>query len=185
MTAPASPRLNPALGWGLVTTLLATGWALWWPGEAPSDHEPRQALAASAAPASRSPSASSATGAATPDDPPTLSPSARDPFFPAPVPAPIPETKPTPEPARAEAAPPPPPPPAPPPMTHRVIGRFQSPEGQWLVFLQDGAHTVVAAPGVTLASGYAVESVTAKEVRLRHPLAEQAVSLPLPEDNSP
>jgi hypothetical protein len=70
-------------------------------------------------------------------------------------------------------------------MNHRLVGRFQSPEGQWLVFLQDGAQTVVAAPGVTLSSGYAVESVTAKEVRLRHPLADQPLSLPLPEDNAP
>jgi hypothetical protein len=70
-------------------------------------------------------------------------------------------------------------------MGHRIIGRFQSPEGQWLLFLQDGAQSVLAAAGVTLSSGYAVESVTATEVRLRHPLAEQAVSLPLPEDNAP
>lgn len=75
-------------------------------------------------------------------------------------------------------------------MTHRVVGRFQSPDGQWLVFLQDGSlqdgsQTVTAAPGLALASGYVVESITPGEIRLRHPLAEQAVSLPLPTENAP
>ena len=88
------------------------------------------------------------------------------------------------EPVRAEPAPALPPPPAPPPMNHRIVGRFQSPEGKWLVFLQDGANTVQAQPGATLSSGYVVESVT-KEIRLRHPLADEAASLPLPEDKAP
>ena len=70
-------------------------------------------------------------------------------------------------------------------MEHRVIGRFRSPDGQQMVFLQDGAQTVTAAPGLTLSSGYVVESITARELRLRHPLAEQTVSLPLPHDNAP
>lgn len=68
-------------------------------------------------------------------------------------------------------------------MNHRVVGRFQSPEGAWLVFVQDGERAVPAAPGLSLASGWVVESVTAREVRLRHPQAEQAVSLPVPGDN--
>jgi hypothetical protein len=70
-------------------------------------------------------------------------------------------------------------------MNHRIVGRFLSPEGQWLVFLQDGAQTVQATTGLTLSSGWAVESITARELHLRHPQAEQAVSLPLPADNSP
>ena len=70
-------------------------------------------------------------------------------------------------------------------MNHRVMGRFMSPGGQQMVFLQDGTQAVLAAPGVVLASGYVVEAVTAREVKLRHPQAEQAVSLPMPEDNAP
>lgn len=68
-------------------------------------------------------------------------------------------------------------------MEHRVIGRFRSPEGGWLVFVQDGDRALPAAAGLALASGWVVESVTSSELRLRHPLAEQAVSLPVPGDN--
>jgi len=65
------------------------------------------------------------------------------------------------------------------------MGRMLSPEGKWMVFLQDGAQIVQASEGLTLPNGYVVESVTAKEVRLRHPLMDQPVSLPVPEDNAP
>jgi hypothetical protein len=65
-------------------------------------------------------------------------------------------------------------------MNHMVIGRFLSPEGQRLVFLQDGNQTVIAGAGVALSTGYVIETVTAKEVRLRHPLADQAISILLP-----
>lgn len=70
-------------------------------------------------------------------------------------------------------------------MNHRVVGRFQSPDGQWSVFLQDGAQAVQAAPGLALSSGYVIEALGPRELRLRHPLAEQAVSLALPEDTAP
>ncbi|MBN8486840.1 MAG: hypothetical protein J0M20_03760 [Burkholderiales bacterium] len=70
-------------------------------------------------------------------------------------------------------------------MNHRVIGRFRSPEGQWFVFLQDGANSLHATPGVALSSGYVVESISAAEVRLRHSLAEQLVSLPLADAGVP
>ena len=192
MNPPASQRPHPSLLAGLAATLLATAWALWWPDDAATDRgtSPSSTQATGdesgvAKPRPPSVTASAAVTTAT-EDPPLLSAASRDPFFPAPPPAPAAPAKATPtEPSRAEPSPPPAPAPAPPPMNHRILGRFQSPEGQWLVFLQDGAQTVVAAPGVTLSSGYAVESVTAKEVRLRHPLAEQPVSLPLPEDNAP
>jgi hypothetical protein len=70
-------------------------------------------------------------------------------------------------------------------MNHRIVGRFLSPDGQRLVFLQDGAQAVVAASGAVLSSGYIVDSVTPRELRLRHPLAGQAVALPMPDDNAP
>jgi hypothetical protein len=52
-----------------------------------------------------------------------------------------------------------------------------------LVFLQDKTQAVIAAPGVELSTGYVVEAVTPLEIRLRHPLAEQSVSLSLRDDN--
>jgi hypothetical protein len=68
-------------------------------------------------------------------------------------------------------------------MNHRVVGRFQTPEGAWLVLVQDGERAVPAVPGLALASGWVVESVTARELRLRHSRVEQAESLPVPGDN--
>jgi len=187
-------RLNPALGWALLASLLATGWALWWPSEplvqpASTDAAtPPARAAATAASAAEQPKARSAALtsriAADLGDAPMLSPASRDPFNRAPPPAPPAPAKTLPEPVRSEPTPPPPAPTAP-PMNHRVVGRFQTPEGQWLVFLQDGNRTVPAASGVALATGYVVESVTPREIQLRHPLAQQPVSVPLPTDNAP
>jgi len=188
-------RLNPALGWALLASLLATGWALWWPSEPlvqPASTEaatPPARAATTVATATPQPEAGSA--AVTPrlatdvGDAPMLSPASRDPFNPAPPPAPPAPAKTLPEPVRSEPTTPPPPAPTAPPMNHRVVGRFQTPEGQWLIFLQDGNQTVAAAPGVALGTGYVVESVTPSEIQLRHPLAQQPVSLPLPTDNAP
>lgn len=190
----ASPRMRPAVAWGLVASLLASAWALWWPSEpvmpppSPSTEPPnavKPALAVqtqqSVAAPVRVGSASSAEGSG---EPPTLSAAARDPFNATPPPP-----APTPQQSKAASSPaevaPPAPPPPPPPMNHRVMGRFMSPGGQQMVFLQDGTQAVLAAPGAVLASGYVVEAVAAREVKLRHPLAEQAVSLPMPEDNAP
>jgi hypothetical protein len=189
LNQPTPQRLHPALLAGLAATLLATAWALWWPDDAASD---RGALP-SRAPAPRDEASvakglsttATASAEAKEEDAPLLTAAARDPFFPAPPPAPATAAKATPEPARAEPTPPTPPPPPPPPMNHRVVGRFLSPEGQWLVFVQDGTQAVQATAGLTLSSGWVVESITARELRLRHPQAEQAASLPLPEDNSP
>ncbi len=72
-----------------------------------------------------------------------------------------------------------------PPMNHRIVGRFVSPDGQRMVFLQDGPQTVLAVSGAVLSSGYAVDAVTPRELRLRHPMAVQAVSMPMPDDNAP
>jgi len=187
-------RLHPALGWALSASLLASGWAVWWPDEpllelaiADAARSPARA-ATTEAMAARQPEAGSAITqrfATKAGDAPMLSPASRDPFNPAPPPAPPAPAKTVPEPVRSEPTTPPPPAPTAPPMNHRVVGRFQTPEGQWLVFLQDGNRTVPAASGVALASGYVVESVTPSEIRLRHPLAQQPVSLPLPTDNAP
>lgn len=193
MSEPAAPRTNPALLWGLVATLAATAWALWWPGDAPpvvtandsarvppgGGQAPSSASAAAALqPAMPASAAASGVQAVGP-----LSLASRDPFHPEPPPAPPPATQAAAPSPKEE--PPPPPPPPPPPQTYKLMGRMLSPEGKWMVFLQDGAQIVQATQGLTLPNGYVVESVTATEVRLHHPLMEQPVSLPVPEDNAP
>lgn len=185
----AAPRLHRTLIWVLAGSLLASAWALWWPSESAAVVQsnvpelPKRTAPSTSGPLGESVSAVSSPVAASSEQP-TLSPPSRDPFNVEPAALPEAQVKIAPAPAHEERAPTPQAPTAP-PMNHAVIGRFLSPEGQRLVFLQDGAQTVVAEPGVTLASGYVIETVTAKEVRLRHLLAEQAVSLPLPVDNAP
>lgn len=180
------PRMRPLLVLGLLMSLLATAWALWWPVEPESlvaaAGSPRRSLSESPPINDLTPRTSSAAAPAHRDsEDPTLSPASRDSFnliSPEPTPA---TAKTLPEPVRHEAASPPLPVPAAPAMTHAVIGRFRTPEGRHLVYLQDGSSAVVAEPGVTLSSGYVVEALSPQELRLRHPLAEHAVSLPLPD----
>lgn len=185
----AAPRLPRALIWALAGSLLASAWALWWPTESAAviqssvpDAPRRVAPSASSALSERVPGVSAPVTANS--ERPTLSPPSRDPFNITPS-APLEaQVKAAPVQTREERASQPQAPSAP-PMNHVVIGRFLSPAGQRLIFLQDGTQTAVAEPGVALSSGYVIETVTPKEVRLRHPLAEQAVSLPLPDDNAP
>jgi hypothetical protein len=187
--------LHPALAWSLVVSMLASAWALWWPQGEDAAHEQQRAGGPEmVVPASRAaPAPVRANEQATPSASPRqssneestlaiLSPAERDPFHSTPAAPPAQDKAEVVAPQAAPTAPPLPPP-APPPMTHRVVGRFQSPEGAWLVFVQDGERAVPAAPGLALASGWVVESVTARELRLRHPQADQAVSLPVPGDN--
>jgi hypothetical protein len=188
--------LHPALAWILVVSMLASAWALWWPqGEDVAYEQQRAGGPEMAVPAARGgPAPMRVNGQANPSASPrqssnedsalaALSPAERDPFNSTPVAPPAQDKAVVTAPQAVPAAPPAPPPAPPPPMNHRVVGRFQSPEGAWLVFVQDGERAVPAAPGLALASGWVVESVTARELRLRHPQADQAVSLPLPGDN--
>lgn len=203
MTESAVPRTNPALLWGLVATLVATGWALWWPTDSPpvvGAHEPTRPPTPHPQVSTASPQATSAgalgwlapaapaeaigSAASTPEATGPLSPASRDPFHPASLPAPPPNSAATQQ-AKAEPPPSPPPPPPPPPQNFRLMGRLLSPEGRWMIFLQDGAQIVQATEGLALPNGYVVEAVTPQAVRLRHPLADQPVSLPVPEDNRP
>ena len=180
-TSPSS-RLSPALRWALGASALASVWALWWP-QSPGAGEPTPAVT----PAPKSSAAPGIPPAPVPKAGPTenevsLSPASRDPFQlpPPPPPPPAPNAA-----AKTAAdASPPPPPPAAPPMTHRVFGSIQDPDGLRLVFLVDGAQQVLAVEGAALSSGYVVKTVTATEIRLRHPLAEQDVTLPLPAADS-
>jgi hypothetical protein len=179
------PRMHPLLALGLLLTLLASAWAVWWPAEpvglvAEADSPP-QSLSGSP-PINLTPRTSTAAAPTQRDtEDLTLSAASRDPFNVA-SPEPTPATANTlPEPVRHEAASPPLPVPAAPAMNHAVIGRFRTPEGRHLVYVQDGPGAVVAEPGVALSSGYVVEDLSPRELRLRHPLAEHAVSLPLPD----
>lgn len=187
--------LHPALAWTLVVSLLASAWALWWPQHEDAAHEQQQAsgremvvpaLRAAPAPVQANeqarPSASPRQSSNEDSTLAVLGPAERDPFNSTPVAPPAQDKAVVPAPQVVPASPPAPPP-ATPPLNHRVVGRFQSPEGAWLVFVQDGEGAVPAAAGLALASGWVVESVTARELRLRHPQADQAVSLPVPGDN--
>ena len=183
MAPPHAPtRLSPALRWALGASAVASSWAIWWPQSvtvpqamhavAPKQHPqpPRSLIPAPDAAASKTDA--------------TLSPASRDPFQ-LPQPPPPPAAQIAAAKAAAEATtPPPPPPPAAPPMTHRVFGSIQDPDGRRLVFLVDGTQSVLATEGAALSTGYAVKAVTDTEIRLRHPLAEQDVTLPLPAANS-
>jgi hypothetical protein len=186
--------LHPALVWTLVVSVLASAWALWWPqGEDAAREQQRASGPEMAVPASRGglaprdvneqaePSASPLQSSSDNSTLAVLSPAERDPFNSTPPPPAQGKAVVT-APQAAPAAPPAPPP-ASPPMNHRVVGRFQSPAGAWLVFVQDGERAVPAAPGLALTSGWVVESVTARELRLRHPQVEQPVSLQVPGDN--
>lgn len=187
----AASRMHPALAWGLAGTVLASAWALWWPKTGYDGEVSGAAVHGSAsvlpAPAALVASVAAKTNAgASIDEPRLLSPASRDPFNPAPPPVPAEVTRAAAQAAKNEPAQPlAPPASVAPPMNHRIVGRFLSPDGQRLVFLQDGAQTVVAAPGVVLSSGFTVDTVTPRELRLRHPLAGQAVALPMPDDNAP
>lgn len=174
--------LHPAIAWTLVATVLASAWSLWWPQE--SDN--LRPLAVRAAYPSRPVPPSSPTARASVTDGATdtrrlLSPAERDPFnsTPAPVPQgtlPAVAQQPTqPEPPLAA--------PEAPPMQHRVIGRFRSPEGVWMVFLMDGDVALPAAPGLALSSGWVVDSINGHELKLQHPRAELPVILVVPGDN--
>jgi hypothetical protein len=187
--------LHPALAWTLVVSMLASMWALWWPqGDDVACEQQRVSDSEMAVPAARGgpasahmneqvkPSASPPQSSNEESTLAVLSPAERDPFNSTPV-APPAQDKAVVAALQAAPAAPPPPPPAPPPMNHRVVGRFQTPEGAWLVLVQDGERAVPAVPGLALASGWVVESVTARELRLRHSRVEQAESLPVPGDN--
>lgn len=51
-----------------------------------------------------------------------------------------------------------PPPPLPVP-TATFLGRVQSPDGQWQIYLWDGAQTILARPGAALSNGFVVEAL--------------------------
>lgn len=184
------PRIRPAVQGALAATVLATVWALW----SPSGPEvvPVQ-LAGSGAPHSAAEQGPARSRAGDATNVPgqslerrTLSPAERDPFHPSPTspsPADTPPTvEPPPRAAAVEQAPPAAPPA--PTMSHALLGRFQAPDGSWLVFLQDGEQVVQVVPGVTLSDGWRVDALSAHQVTLRHPTVEQPVVLPLADDNA-
>lgn len=186
-------QLRPGLIGLLLVSLLASAWALWWPLEEVYQAlhgEPSLAAAAGSASAAArgtalvSSSPSLVDRARHANGPTVLSEATRDPFH-ADQPKSAELSQPAPEPERQERTLPLPPPVAAPPMEHRVIGAFTTPEGERLVVLQDDAHSVVAASGVTMSSGYVIEGVTNHEVRLRHPLANQPVNLSIPLGGAP
>lgn len=190
----ARSKMNPALTWSLAGTVLASAWALWWPNVS-DDSAARGAVArrsANVLPAPVPSAGMASEAAASPnalvanDGPRLLSPASRDPFHPAPAPVSAEVTRATAKATKNEPMQPlAPVAPVAPPMNHRIVGRFVSPDGQRMVFLQDGPQTVLAVSGAVLSSGYAVDAVTPRELRLRHPMAGQAVSMPMPDDNAP
>lgn len=192
---PGARHLHPALLATLVVSLLASAWAWWWPSPPP----PSAARAALPAPRVPSPTLSNAAqpaqahgpGSPLPNEsaePEMFSAATSDPFQRSPLALVALPTESTQEHASAKQLPPRPPPaalaPAPPPMNHRWLGRFQSPEGKWLVLLQDAEQATPVSPGMVLSSGWVVEAVTAQAVQLLHPAGGQSVWLPMPESNA-
>jgi len=70
-----------------------------------------------------------------------------------------------------------PPPPAPPSFAGRMVG----PGGERLVFLRDGADLQVAVVGQSTRTGYRVEAITERSVRLVQPAFDQAVDVAIPD----
>lgn len=56
-----------------------------------------------------------------------------------------------------------------PPMTHRYFGSMQDPDGVTRYYLTDGERAVAARDGAVLTSGYVVEAVSEREIRLAYP----------------
>lgn len=104
----------------------------------------------------------------------------QDPFMVPAVPAAAPVPTNAPAPVPPPVAPAPPPPPQPPAMTHRYFGSMRTPDGQALVYLSDGTAAVAALPGAALSSGYVVDSVSEREVRLLYPPLAHAASVTIP-----
>ena len=77
----------------------------------------------------------------------------------------------------------PPLPPPPPPMTHRFFGAMRTPEGSMLVYLTDSDEQAPAKVGQALRSGYVVEAVTEREIKLVYPPLDHHTSVPVPPDS--
>lgn len=194
-------RVRPPLAWGLAGSVLASALALWWPQAIDGERQNERKLsmsgktgAESVPTASRWPARAALVYKAEAGGEQSthgelaapLSPAERDPFYAEPSrPAASPVS-----PALIHATPvaatstSPPAPPQPPQMAHRVMGRFQSPDGAWLTFVQDGELAVLASAGLQLATGWVVESLTEDELRLSHARAEQTIVLPISRDPS-
>lgn len=57
---------------------------------------------------------------------------------------------------------------------------MRNPDGQVMTYVTDSASTVQAVPGVTLSSGYVIDAITAREVKLIYPPLsyESRISIP-------
>ncbi|WP_157275332.1 hypothetical protein [Pelomonas sp. Root1444] len=156
----------------MFASVFATAWALWWP-------EPVEVSPASetlvAPPVPRVPALGVRAGKSS-----TLREAAlADPFFPRAASAGEPSIRLPNGPAMANAT-------AAmaaallPPASPRIAGSFTSPEDEKSVFLSDGGQLLAAKPGLVLSSGYEVEAIGPRELRLRHPAASEPVVLPMP-----
>lgn len=201
-TERVKPVLRPGLRWALGATALLTAVALWFDprqdaargaGTAPADTSAGAgkagvgAAAAPAAAAQRLPPLPQALVRTSFDAP------ARD-LFALRMPA-VPPVASVPQPAAplpVVAAPAAPPPPLPVP-TAGFLGRVQSPDGQWQIYLREGNQTILARPGAALNSGFVVEALVpagesaprgagaaVTEVLLFHAAREHRVRLVLP-----
>lgn len=106
--------------------------------------------------------------------------SEQDPFNPFPPPPPPEPVQPPPPALIAPIEPTPEEAPQPPPMAHRFFGSMRNPDGQLMTYVTDGASTVQAMPGVTLSSGYVIDAITEREVKLIYPPLsyESRISIP-------
>lgn len=106
--------------------------------------------------------------------------SEQDPFNQSPPPPPQTPVPPPPQPVISPVVVAPVEAPQPPPMTHRFFGSMRNPDGQMLTYVTDGASTVQVVPGVTLSSGYVIDAITEREIRLRYPplSSETRISIP-------
>lgn len=170
----AAGGTSPRLLVGLVFSLLAAGWALWWP----KADDGRTVAPAPRGTAENKTSGALHQGLAAQVPPSSLSEAVSDPFHPqaGPAGASMPVTASTPTanltvgqlvtPALAPAPP-------------RVAGSFVGPDGTQSAFLVDGSQWVAAKVGAVLNSGYRVEAVGAQALHLRHPAASEPVVLPM------
>jgi hypothetical protein len=65
-------------------------------------------------------------------------------------------------------------------MTHRFFGSMRTPAGETLLYLTNGDTPIAARPGVMLNSGYRIEEVTPREIRLLYPPLEHHASVVIP-----
>lgn len=186
----AAGSVRPSLRALLGLTAAATGVALWWPEDQPS--EPGSVVASAlvdrsdSRPVGTPPGLEDSTAVALPGrlHRPSLEPASFDPFGgvrPPPPPPPPPPVAPMPlatTPVMAPVAP---------ALNYRYLGRMTDPSGEQRIYLARGDSAVAVSVGARLDEGYVVEAIDAGTIRLHYPPLGAQVRIPIPvrqEENS-